>query len=400
MKVLMLGWELPPFNSGGLGVACEELAKALTNRGIIISFVLPKKVPLKPTNFEILFADEKNNLGTGFYSKFSVYQASSNSRYPLELREVLNSAHNLVDQVFEYAERVNLLVEGKSFDLIHAHDWLSAPAGIRVKRSSRKPLLTHIHATEFDRTGGNLNKQIYATEKYGMNNSDKILAVSKYTKKTITDHYNISDSKVEVVHNGINLENYSHSVWSNSFSEYKKQGYKIVLFVGRITLQKGPDYLIRVAKKVLNYNPKTLFVIAGSGDMQYALIDEVARMNISSKVLFPGFLRGEELNDLYRSADLFVLPSVSEPFGIAPLESVANGTPVLVSKQSGVSEVLSHSLKTDFWDVDEMVDKILGVLNHTSLRSTLKSNSLNEVQSVSWENAAKKCQDIYNSLVN
>ncbi len=287
----------------------------------------------------------------------------------------------------------------ETFDIIHVHDWLSFPAGIIAKNASGKPLVCQIHATEFDRSPHCPNPVVYAIEKIGMEKADAVIAVSNYTKNKIIENYGIDGSKIRVVHNAIDLECFNQALQSpNQLFDLKKSGKKIVLFVGRITLQKGPDYFLRAAQKVLAYNHNVIFIVAGSGDMEHQIIEEAANLGISDKFLFAGFLQGEDLKKVYLAADLFVMPSVSEPFGLTALESVSLGTPVLVSKQSGVSEVIKNCLKVDFWDTDEIANKILACLSYKGLGDTLQEESFKEMDKLSWEKSAQKCVDIYNSL--
>ena len=269
-----------------------------------------------------------------------------------------------------------------------------------AKKISKKPLIAHIHATEFDRTGGTgANPDVYRIEKAGMSKADAVIAVSKMTKDMIIGKYNINASKIHVIHNGVNLDEYNAPNNNLEFLKIKKTGVKVVLFVGRITIQKGPDYFIHVAKKVLRYEPNTIFVVAGSGDMEYQMINLAAQLGISDKVFFVGYLRGKELDKIYRSSDVLVMPSVSEPFGITALEALACNTPVMISKQSGVSEVLTHALKSDFWDTDEMANKIIAILRYGSLRRSLKENGTKDVGALSWDRAAEKCIHLYQQLI-
>ncbi|KKR82920.1 MAG: Glycosyl transferase, group 1 family [Candidatus Daviesbacteria bacterium GW2011_GWA1_41_61] len=394
----MFGWEFPPYNSGGLGVACLGLTRALASKDVELIFVLPYKMDLTIPNLRLVFANSRVKLRPVDsllipYSTVTSYQ---------QLFSGLSSkiyANGLLAEVNRYALEGGMIAGKESFDIIHAHDWLSFGAGLAAKKVSGKPLIVHVHATEFDRSGENINQLVYNLEKEGMEEADEVIAVSQYTKDIIVERYGISPDKIEVVWNGIDPEDYQPvQPEDNGLSHWKALGYKIVLFVGRITMQKGPDYFLQAAKKVLSYNPQVIFVIAGSGDMENQIISQAASLGISDKVLFAGFLRGNELNTVYRIADLFVLPSVSEPFGIVPLEAAVNGTPVLISKQSGVSEALTHALKVDFWDIDEMADKILAVLNNPSLYGCLKENGQREVQKLSWKEAARKCISIYHKL--
>jgi len=392
----MFGWEFPPHNSGGLGVACFGLTRALVRDGLDLIFVLPKKIDVPSQNFKMVFADVDKGM------KVAIVNSSLSPYITAEDYEVEGGIYgnNLFSEVKRYALSARKIAMRENFDVIHAHDWLSFLAGIEAKKISGKPLVVHVHATEFDRAGGFGNKFVHEIEKRGMSEADKVITVSKFTKDLVVEKYGVDPERIEVVHNAIEHSDYDlNSFVAQSIVKLKGKGYQIVLFAGRITLQKGPDYFIETAYRVLKYNPNILFVIVGSGDMEYQIMRRVAELGISDKVIFAGFLRGEELNSIYRASDLFILPSVSEPFGITPLESIINGTPVLISKQSGVSEVLSNALKVDFWDIDEMVNKILAVLNHESLKETLLKNSQEEVFEMSWRKPAKKCLEIYKNLV-
>jgi glycosyltransferase involved in cell wall biosynthesis len=299
---------------------------------------------------------------------------------------------------FKYAEKVRKLAKKLSVDVVHVHDWMTFAAGIAASEVLGKPLVTHIHNTVFDRGGGNYNPYEYKLEKLGFEKADKIISVSNYTRNMLIDKYGIKKDKIEVVHNGV--EETVREDLPIALKPLKDLGYKVVLYLGRITLQKGIDYLIYAAKKVLEKNPKVIFVIVGSGDMQEQMMSLAASLGILDKVIFTGFLRGEDRTRIFQAADLCVMPSVSEPFGIVPLEAVAFGTPVLVSKQSGVSEVLKHALKVDFWDVDEMTNKILSVCQYPELGFDLSKESAKELPSVNWDNAADKCMGVYRQLVH
>jgi glycosyltransferase involved in cell wall biosynthesis len=269
---------------------------------------------------------------------------------------------------------------------------------MEAKKATGKPLIVHVHATEFDRTGGTgVNQQVYDIERAGMHAADAVIAVSQWTKNIVVNHYGVSPDKITVVHNGIDVGDVKPV--PSRVQALKDAGNKIVLFVGRITMQKGPDYFIRAAKRVLEFRPNTIFLVSGSGDMERQMIRQAAAEGISDKVFFVGFLRGEELDSIYQSADLYVMPSISEPFGITPLEALANGTPVLISRQSGVAEVLNHALKTDFWDIDDTADKIISTLDHPCLHESLKVNGGREVAKNTWAVAAGKCLDVYGRLV-
>lgn len=398
MRVLMFGWEFPPHNSGGLGTACFGLTRALAGRKIDVLFVLPKKVGVSADFMNILFADTRKVKFLEIETPLKPYVTSDG--YIHERDKILSDIYGntLMQEVRRYALRARDIAKKEKFDVIHAHDWLSFLAGVEAKKISGKPLILHMHATEFDRTGGQgVNQDVYNIERASMNYADGIIAVSNFTKQKIVQHYGIPESKIEVVHNGIDECDYANI--PDKLTELKKSGQKIVLFAGRITIQKGPEYFIRAAKRVLDVNPNVLFLVAGSGDMERQMMLEAAYLGISDRVLFVGFLRGNDLNAVYKIADLFVMPSVSEPFGITPLESIISGAPVLISKQSGVAEVLTHALKTDFWDTEDMANKILGVVSHRSLKDTLWGNSREEVKKISWDSASKKCIDYYEKII-
>ncbi len=395
LNVLMVGWELPPFNSGGLGVACLGLAKALTEEGVGITFLLPRKMDISYDFMKIVFASDS--------TEFSYFSSPMLSYTTPELYKAINPHdvkqsrfHSLLEEVQFYALLSQAIAKREKFDLVHAHDWLTFLAGITAQRISDKPLVAQLHATEFDRTGNtHVNQQVYDIERKGIHHADKVIAVSNLTKNIITSQYATDSSHVDVVHNGVDAVD---DDIGDELVKLKKRNH-IVLFVGRFTLQKGPDYFLKVAKKILEYEPHVIFVMVGAGDMKEQLIKEVASLGISDKVIFTGFLRDEKLRHIYKSADVFVMPSVSEPFGITGLESAINGTPVLVSKQSGVSEVLTHALKVDFWDIDEMVNKILAVIRHRSLHKTLRENGKKQAHTVSWKKAAQKVKHIYKEVL-
>jgi len=381
MKVLMFGWEFPPFNTGGLGTACYGLTKELSKQGVNVCFVLPRKVNVKAGFLKFLFA------GISEFSSVTAYSSSSSSSV-----KGVPYGNNLMEAVNNYAINAINIALNENFDVIHAHDWLTIRAGITAKELSGKPLIFHVHATEFDRTGGNgVNQQVYDIEREGMHKADMVVTVSNYTRNKIINHYGVNPDKVRVIHNGGEPK--------GGFSS-KRKGKKTVLFLGRITLQKGPDYFLYTARRVLDYCPNTQFVMAGKGDMMCSLINRSIEMGISDKFLFTGYLSESDKEQVYKIADLFVMPSVSEPFGITPLESLTNGTPVLISKQSGVSEVLTHCLKTDFWDVNDMSNKIISVLNHSELHECLSVNGFQEVCKLNWSAPASKCVNFYNKLAS
>jgi glycosyltransferase involved in cell wall biosynthesis len=402
IRVLMFGWEFPPHNSGGLGTACRGLCKSLVSENVDLTFVLPRHIDIDDDWLHVLFAGVANIRVKAVNSLLTPYAtASEYSKRRLYFRGGIY-AEDLYSEVVRYADKVEALIKDDTFDVIHAHEWLSFLAGMRAKELTGKPLILHVHSTEYDRSGGSMNPEVFDIEKEAFEKADKILAVSNYTKGIIVDKYGVNPDLIEVVYNGVEVPQYFEK--PNDYPKprllhLKKHGYKIVLYVGRFSMHKGPDYFVKAAKKVLGYRDDVIFVMAGSGEMEHELIEMVAELGISDHVLFAGYLRGEELDAMFSSADLYVLPSVSEPFGIAPLESLIRNTPVLISKQSGVSEIVSHALKVDFWDTDEMTNKIITALDHPEMLKELQSNGRKQALLLNWKAAAKKVVNIYKQLV-
>ncbi|MBI2097536.1 MAG: glycosyltransferase family 4 protein [Candidatus Vogelbacteria bacterium] len=398
MRVLMFGWEFPPQNSGGLGTACQGLTRALAATGAELIFVLPRRFAVQAPWQRVIFADGRGFSCRAVNSPLSPYLTANGYARRHAGADPLYG-QDLISEVYRYAAAAADLARGEHFDIIHAHDWLSFLAGLAVKEVSGKPLVVHVHATEFDRTGGNgVNPEVYAIEKEGMTRADRVVTVSQFTKNLVTRHYGVPEHKVTVVHNGIDFE--PKPRLDERLSILKRRGEHLVLFVGRITLQKGPDYFVAAARRVLDLEPNVTFIVVGSGDMEDQVINQVAALGLGQHFIFAGFLRGAELDTLYQAADLYILPSVSEPFGLTPLESLSNGTPVLVSRQSGVAEVLRHALKVDFWDIDEMANQIVAVLRHPPLQRTLAAYGQADARRVTWSAAAEKCLHIYRSLVS
>lgn len=399
MKVLMFGWEFPPFSSGGLGTACKGLTKGMSDKDIDILFVVPKGENSRSRRFTIIPTEQ-------FRGTFAVREVNTILRpymteesYSMHHRQnVSNSIYgsNLHHEVWRYSDIASRIARKNNFDVIHAHDWMTYQAGINAKNVSKKPLIVHVHATEFDRTGGNgLNQYVYDIERKGFHESDRIIAVSEFTKNKIVQHYGISPDKISVVHNAVEF-----TCPIDGPKSKLSENDKIVLFLGRITLQKGPDYFVETAKKVLEKEPNVKFIVAGSGDMEGKMIEKVAESGIGKSVLFTGFLTGEDIDRAYRLADVYVMPSVSEPFGITPLEAMRNGTPVIISKQSGVSEVINHCFKSDFWDTHKMADQILGIIRYKPLAKEMSENGLKEVKKFDWKVPASKCVDIYADVIS
>lgn len=409
----MLGWEFPPYKSGGLGTACHGLTKGLSKLGVDITFVIPK-TPIPITSSFLSVINAKVDSDEEYYSHLNhIFVDSKLAPYANEKKVLSNfsfsktpssktrdfSAYgaNLFFEVECYAKRVLEISKKTEFDLIHAHDWMTYPAAVLIKEKTKKKMIVHIHATEFDRTGGYPNQKIYDIEKMGFEKSDRIIAVSNYTKRVVCEKYGISPDKIDVVHNAVEIKNNNN----NPCSKIKIfPNDKIVLFLGRITIQKGPEYFLRAAKQVLEFEPCAKFFVAGSGDMLPWMIEEASKMGLSDKVFFTGFLTGDDIDYIYQQADVYVMPSVSEPFGITPLEAMACGTPVVISKQSGVSEVINNCFKVDFWDVNELTNKIVSILRYECLKNELKNHGYYEVTKITWDNSAKTCKEVYEKLLS
>lgn len=397
MKVLMLGWELPPHHTGGLGIVCYQMSKHLAGMGVDIEFILPYSA-----DFDIDFMKVTPATPLGIDEILRAGGIYESSKFEIRYSDGTSELTDMRGQQDRYVDCVSRMVKLREFDIIHAHDWLTFRAGMAAKMVSGKPLIAHVHATEFDRSGNHYgNPVVHDIEYHGLMMADRILAVSQNTKDIIVREYGISPDRIDVVHNAIEMDPNYHIESGNVF-EYlermKAHGYKVVLSAGRITIQKGLTHLLQAAKKVIEVEPKTLFLFVGSGDQYHELIQMSADFGISENVLFTGFLNGtgKQWRDAFRVADLFVMPSLNEPFGIAPLEAINFGTPTLISKQSGVSEVLMNSLKVDFWDIDEMANKIVGVVSHDTLRDSLLWNSASEINSHSWHQSVEKMNGIYN----
>lgn len=408
LKVLMFGWEFPPYFAGGVGTVCEQLTKALVKQGADITFVMPKgpntvvsdhvkllvadnlvpnsKIKIKPINSLMSAYQSISEYESSFLKYLTENKGSSGTLY----------GSDLLQEIYRFAAKCELLAEMEDFDVIHAHDWVTFPAAIAAKKISGKPMIVHMHITEFDKTGGmHADPRVYAIEKMGMEQADVVIANSHMIKNRAINQYFIDPKKIQVVHNAAEF----HSRADNHEpSLIKSADEKLVLFLGRVTLQKGPDYFVDVAKMINDKMPNTKFVLAGTGDMLPQVINKAGNLGILNKFLFPGFVSREEGDRLYRMADLFIMPSVSEPFGIVPLEAMYNDTPVIISKQSGISEVLRNCLKCDFWDVQDMAAKALAALSYPSLSNHMKTQGKDELTLMSWDNPAKQCMNIYNDL--
>ncbi|MBW8038810.1 MAG: glycosyltransferase family 4 protein [Planctomycetes bacterium] len=428
MRVLMLGWEFPPYISGGLGTACYGLTRAMIRLGIEILFVLPRANGNELCSDPLLTKTQSTlqNKSSGFL-RFQAISSCLHSPYQLIGQGPQRAGQagktklcrprtclwpgtaslcvigagtdggydgNLNDKVWEYAQRCAQVTQNELFDVIHAHDWITFPAGILLAAQTGKPLIIQVHATEFDRSGEKINQAVYDIEKYGMEASVVIIAVSHRTKRIIVERYGISPEKVRVIHNGIEIK------YLETTGTCVARKEKTVLFLGRITRQKGPEFFIRAASRVLEKLVDTRFIMAGWGDLAPQTVEQVAAQGLGRKIFFTGFLHGQTVERAYKMADVYVMPSVSEPFGLTALEAIQNRVPVILSKSSGVAELLSRgAMKVDFWDTEQMANKIIALLTRPELAEQLQQEALIEIRPLTWDAAAKKCRLVYRELV-
>jgi glycogen(starch) synthase len=402
MRVLTFGWEFPPAKNGGLGVACYGLTRELLQSGVEVIFVLPKTQDTTG-DARFVFADQERLLKVRHTDVTLKAYAQADSTvdvivgYDKTGKPILRS-RTIIEEAHRFAHQASLIAKEEEFDVIHAHDWTSYLAGVAAKIASGKPLILHVHATSFDQAASNnVDPSIYKIERECMAMADKVVTVSEFTKNIVTSRHGVPAEKVEVVHNG--CDTHEPEKLPPTLSELKRQGKKIVLYHGRISIQKGVDHFIRAARRVVDVDPNVVFIISGSGDMTTQIIEQVGAMGLSENVRFAGALWDEDRDRMYQSADLLVMPSVSEPFGLVPLEALQHGTPSIVTKQSGVAEVLSHALKVDFWDVDEMANQILSSLRYPTIRHQLVKEGKWQLMGMSWKVAANKVKQIYRSLV-
>lgn len=390
----MLGWELPPYNSGGLGVACYHLCKALAKKDIDIEFILPykhdKHVPfMKITAAHPQDVKSVKTSGIAYDSYKYIYEDGHEEHIGIAGQQSL------------YEHSVARLVEYGKYDIIHAHDWLTFRAAIRAKQKTNLPLIVHVHSIERDRAGGNHgNPVVREIEALGLMMADKIIAVSEHTKQCIVKDYGIEPAKILVVHNSIDQETIEPLDDDNAYKylhDMKQYGYRVVVSIGRLTIQKNLPNLLYAAKEVVDRAPKTIFLIVGSGEQYFELIELAASLGISQNVVFTGFQRGKRWRDAYAIGDLFVMPSISEPFGLTPLEAISYGTPVLITQQSGINEIIHNCLRVDFWDVKQIANKITAVMQNDALRDELHKNSLVEFKKLSWDDSAHKLRKIYDT---
>ena len=426
----MFGWEFPPHIAGGLGTACYGMTRGLARNGVEVVFVMPRAYGDEDQRFvRVVNASDVETIGTRDHEfseelleKVSFIHIDSNmlpyispEEYAAYHDEFVRSGRthewtdvwkqrytfsgkygaNLMEEVARYAmvaAQVAKDLEGQ-FDVIHAHDWLTYFAGIAAKRVSGKPLVVHMHATEFDRSGENINRRVYAIEKAGMQAADRVIAVSELTRRIVIGKYGIPAEKVVTVHNAVRFGESEDAVPERAVKD------KVVTFLGRITYQKGPDYFVEAAAKVLQRVPDVRFVMAGSGDLMNHVVRRVAQLGIADRFHFTGFLKGGEVQRMFRLSDVYVMPSVSEPFGISPLEAMRSGVPVIISRQSGVAEGLGYAIKGNYWDVDALADAIYGLLTYPALGRMFASKGLEEVTGLKWTNAAAKIKTVYETVV-
>lgn len=410
MKLLMLGWELPPHNSGGLGVACFQMAKALADEGADIDFVLPYRAE-HPAADKFMHVEAATDLPPavdkeGNYIAMGAYSGTCAICGRRNCQHVRAYGKGLTAATHQYADRVENMVRRRHAhpDIIHAHDWLTMEAGARAKSATGSPLVVHVHATEFDRAGGhNGNPLIHDIEYFGLQAADRIFAVSQITKDIIVRNYGIPADKVEVVHNSIDPNELSRvTVQTDNYAYLRKMqslGYKIVANIGRLTVQKGLSYLVEAAALAISKNPKLIFVISGSGELRNQLIELAADLGISDHVIFTGFIRGARFRELYEIADMFVMPSISEPFGLTPLEAAYYDTAILLSKTCGVGEVLNNVMRFDYWDTRKLADQIVGISLSPALHQTLVKNVKQEYLRCNWGDVARKILHQYDRVI-
>ena len=427
MKVLMFGWEFPPHISGGLGTACYGLTRGMASiPGLDILFVVPKaygdedQSKIKLLGAGDVSLDLRTVKERSFLNDLSYIEINSNLvpyTSPEEYEELVNRAENqgkrfvetqlggkltftgkygknLYEEIANYAVVAGEIALKHDFDIIHAHDWLTYPAGIAAKRATGKPLVIHVHATDFDRSGGRVNPTVFEIEKTGMNLADKIIAVSNLTRNTVIEKYGISPDKVVTVYNAVDpLPDHEKLKLKRGIND------KVVTFLGRVTLQKGPEYFVQAAYKVLQKMDNVRFVMAGSGELLEKMIHWTSALGISDRFHYTGFLKGDDVFRMFSISDVYVMPSVSEPFGISPLEAMQSNVPSIISHQSGVAEILKYTFKVDFWDVDGLADAIYGLLSYPALSTMFKKHGMQEVNDMKWENSGKRVFSIYNEFV-
>lgn len=419
MKALMFGWEFPPHILGGLGTASYGLTKGMALQpDMDITFVIPKpwgdedqsflkiigagNTPVVWRDVSAEYVSERLSkymdpqeyfrLRDHIYADFSYRHVNDlgciefSGRYP----------DNLLEEINNYSIVAGVIARTEQYDVIHAHDWLTYPAGIHAKNVSGKPMVIHVHATDYDRSRGNVNPDVYAIEKDGMDNADHIITVSNLTRNTVIEKYHQNPSKVTTVHNAV--EPMSPEILA--IQDKKGVKDKVITFLGRITMQKGPEYFVEAAAKVLQKAPSTRFVMAGSGDMMDQMIRLAARRDISDRFHFTGFMKGKQVYEVLKASDVYVMPSVSEPFGISPLEAMQCGVPSIISKQSGCAEILDYAIKVDYWDIEALADAMYSIITYPAMAQFLKEEGKKEVDEIKWEYAGRKVRAIYDNVIN
>lgn len=403
MKLMMLGWELPPYNSGGLGVACYYMARALAGKGVAIDFVLPYQADHPQTQFMNVVAAVKvpplvNK--NGEYTAMGAYGGNCTWCDSRTCKHATYYGNSLFEATRKYAAAARRVARRLKPDVIHAHDWLTCEAGVAAKKATGRPLIVHVHATEFDRAGGKYgNPLIHEIEYNGLVSADRIIANSQITKNIIVREYHIPADKVEVVHNSIDPEELGCTLVETDNYVYAKflrsRGHTIVSSVARLTIMKGFVYYLEAAALALSRNPNLIFLVVGAGELRDQLIQMSADLGISDKVIFTGFVRGERWRELYEVSDIFVMPSIVEPFGLTALEAAHCNTAIVLSEQTGVGEVLSNVMRFNYWDTRKLADQIINISLSPGLLSELKDNAAQEVKRFSWANTAERCLEQY-----
>ncbi|MCP4592250.1 MAG: glycosyltransferase family 4 protein [bacterium] len=418
----MLGWEFPPFISGGLGTACYGLTRALNQAGVEVSFVLPRPIDAayagaispgltrKEQSGPITLYHRAEFPGVRFWAlgvALAPYlrpeiRGALGVGLGAEPKETEGAAEqdapytgDLFAEVERYARLTLEMAACEKFDLIHAHDWMTYPAGVALAMTTGTPLVVHVHSTEYDRCAESLHPRISQIERRGLHAADAVIAVSRLTRNLIVKHYEVDPGRIHVVYNATTSAGPTPNLDIPSISPHEK----IVLFLGRVTAQKGPEYFIRAACRVLESDPEVRFVVAGSGDLIRQTMEQADALGIRDKVVFTGFLHGDDVERVFRMADLYVMPSVSEPFGIAALEALSYGVPALISRQSGAAEVLKHAMKVDFWNVERMAEKILTAIRNAPVQAALRAHGRMDLRGLSWEKAAGECQEVYGAVL-
>lgn len=414
MRILMFGWEFPPRMSGGLGTACFGMTRALAALGHRIAFVLPQAGEKDEAPFLELVSAAAVSDADPDNEDTEVLRRLQRRAVPALLHPYLSAqgyrdlflsgrgrfrdaavyGPDLIAEVSRYGRAAGAAARRLSFEIIHAHDWMTVPAALIARRLSGKPLILHIHSLEYDRSGENVNPEIVEIEREGLQKADRIIAVSHRTKRMITERYQTAPEKIFVVYNAV-----TQAEARRIYRTEPKGDRKTVLFLGRITFQKGPDYFVEAAAQVLQVLPDVAFVMAGAGNMMGQMIERVGELGIGEHFHFTGFLQGEEIERIFSLSDLYVMPSVSEPFGISPLEAMLYDVPVILSRQSGVAEILKHALKVDFWDVRELAARIIAVLKHPALAGEMAQKAREELRQIRWETAAERIAEIYREII-